>query len=131
MPQNAGQFVPDVWSRPRPNTMGAVLARVLGGGGDRLHPRVAPRLPGPGADGWALLPDQPKMAYAVQGAGYIVRNNGASQVFSGPQVFWKDAQIASGVNGIVYMGAYQQGLINYEAYLAGYSGAPQIGGGRG
>lgn len=122
MPQMEGYFIPQEWARPRPATFGEVLSRVLGlGGGDGVH--LFKRQPEPGAAAWALLPTSAKMPYSLAGPGYIVQGNGASQIMSGPQVTWSRAQIATGQNGQVYGGGYQQGLIDYQAYVMGETGS--------
>ena len=123
MPQMEGYFIPQVWARPRPATFGQAIAAVLGlGGGDSSH--LFKRQPEPGAGAWALLPTSAKMAYSLAGPGYIVQGNGASQIMSGPQVTWSRAQIATGQDGQVYGGGYQQGLIDYQAYIMGHEGQP-------
>lgn len=117
MPQMNGRFVPQIWAVPRPATMGesaSVMAPVTGGDGRHIFKRQ----PEPGARGWALVPDMPKMAFSLQGPGYIVQDRFSSQIMPGPQLTWAGTQIRTGINGQVYGGAYAQGLIDPMAYYA-------------
>ncbi len=117
MPQQAGRFVPQIWANPRPPFFGesaAVVAPVTGGDGRHIFKRQ----PEPGARAWALLPAFPQMAYSLQGPGYIVQDRFSSQIMPGPQLAWTGTQIRSGINGQVYSGAYQQGLMDPMAYYA-------------
>lgn len=115
MPQASGRFVPNAPNYARPATLGMGVTGVVGMPAGPRH--LFKPQPGPGANAYALLPTIPQMAYSIQGAGFIVENNGASHVLSGPQVMWAQSQVVTGMNGQVFAGAYQQGLIDYQAYI--------------
>lgn len=126
--QREGNFVPGVYTRPKPPGFSAVVSAVMAlfaapaPGGTPTHRFARQPEPGPGA--WALLPTSPGLPFSIAAGGYIVANNGASQVLSGPQVMWGQATGISGFNGTVYGGTYQQGLIDMAAYM----GAEENGG---
>lgn len=115
MPQADGRFKPNTPAYARPATLGAGVTGVFGFPAGPRH--LFKQQPGPGANAYALLPTIPQMAYSLPGAGYVVENNGASHVLSGPQVTWAQSQVVTGMNGQVFAGAYQQGLIDYQAYI--------------
>lgn len=91
--------------------------------GGALYPNVAkPPAGTPGAMNRAVYPAFSLPAFSIQGPGFIYGNGrGPAVVATVPMLDYARVQVIDGINGTVFGGIYQQGLINLEAYVNGRS----------
>lgn len=86
--------------------------------GNTIYPYAKRPMPTPGFKDRAIYPAFSLPAFSIQGRGYIYGfGRGPTVVSPYPQMNYTQAQVITGLNGLVYGGQHQQALINLEDYL--------------
>jgi len=82
---------------------------------NRVFKSVPREIPGPGTGNYATLPAFSLPGSSVTGPG-VMFGGGTSglEILPGPQMYYHQAQVVNGVNGVVFGGINPQGLVDMD-----------------
>lgn len=83
-----------------------------------LFPYKEKAVPGPGTGNWAMLPAFSLPGNSIGGAGVIFGNGSSGlDILPGQQLVYSQAQVTSGVEGVVFGGMNPQGLVDMDKLI--------------
>lgn len=82
---------------------------------NKVFKYVPKEVPGPGSGNWAMLPGFSLPGESIGGPGVIFGGGSSGlDVLAGPQLYYHQAQVLDGVNGVVFGGINPQGLVDLD-----------------